>query len=137
MQYSCKRQLACISSLALKRLFKAFRAWRLERKEKRLLRKQAEIGNKYNVIKNVSTHSMLNDPDGEIDMKFDLEDTEMCLNKSLDNNIHMAEKMTQTDLLPMSSSLVSSIAILKTNFKMLFRILKMETHAIIRLFRVR
>lgn len=104
MQFSCKRKL----------LFKAFRAWRLERKEKRLLRKQAEIGNKYNVIKNVSTHSMLNDPDGEIDMKFDLEDTEMCLNKSLDNNIHMAEKMTQTDLLPMSSSVVSSIAILKT-----------------------
>ena len=45
-------------------MLKAFRAWRLEKKEKRLLRKQAEIGKKYNVIKNVSTHSMLNDPDG-------------------------------------------------------------------------
>ena len=44
-----------------------FRAWRLERKEKQLLRKQAERGKKYNVIKNVSTHSMLNDIDGRID----------------------------------------------------------------------
>ena len=47
-------------------LSKTFRAWRLERKEVRMLRKQAEIGNKYNVIKNVSTHSMLNDLDGEL-----------------------------------------------------------------------
>ena len=43
-----------------------FRAWRLEQKEQRLLRKQEQIGKKYNVIKNVSTHSMLNDPDGEM-----------------------------------------------------------------------
>ena len=40
---------------------------------------------------------MLNDPDGEIDISGDLEDIGMCLNKSLDNNIHMVEKMTQTD----------------------------------------
>ena len=43
-----------------------FRAWRLERKEQRLLKKQEQIGKKYNVIKNVSTHSMLNDPDGKL-----------------------------------------------------------------------
>ena len=50
---------------------------------------------------------MLNDPDGEIDMKLDLEDIGMCLNKSLDNNIHMVEKTTQTDGFPVSSSLVT------------------------------
>ena len=99
-----------------------FRAWRLERKEKQLLRKQAERGKKYNVIKNVSTHSMLNDIDGmidspqylpsiinnlgELDMKLDLEDIGMCLNKSLDSNIPMTEKMTQTEPFPMSSTLV-------------------------------
>ena len=101
-----------------------FRAWHLDRKEKRLLRKQAEIGAKYNVIKNVSTHSMLNDPDGEminrvllclsvysgeLDMKLDLEDIGMCLNKSFDQNILMIEKMTQTELYPVSSSHVSFI----------------------------
>ena len=47
-------------------LSQTFRAWRLERKEQRLLKKQEQIGKKYNVIKNVSTHSMLNDPDGII-----------------------------------------------------------------------
>ena len=31
-----------------------------------MLKKQEQIGKKYNVIKNVSTHSMLNDPDGKI-----------------------------------------------------------------------
>ena len=85
-----------------------------------MLRKQEQIGEKYNVIKNVSTHSMLNDPDGrkinifslcykliagELDMKLDLEDIGMCLNKSLDNNIHMVEKTTQTESFPLSSSL--------------------------------
>ena len=54
----------------LTRFPQTFRAWQLDRKEKRLLRKQAEIGAKYNVIKNVSTHSMLNDPDGEISSEF-------------------------------------------------------------------
>ena len=44
---------------------------------------------------------------GELDMKLDLEDIGMCLNKSLDKNIHMVEKMTQTELFPVSSSLVS------------------------------
>ena len=77
--------------------YRKFRSWRLEQKEQRLLRKQEQIGKKYNVIKNVSTHSMLNDPDGEIDISGDLEDIGMCLNKSLDNNIHMVEKTTQTE----------------------------------------
>ena len=49
---------------------------------------------------------MLNDPDGEIDMKLDLEDIGMCLNKSLDKNIHMVEKTTQTESFPIGSSLV-------------------------------
>ena len=44
---------------------------------------------------------------GEIDMKLDLEDIGMCLNKSLDKNIHMLEKMTQTEMFPINSSLVS------------------------------
>jgi len=92
----------------LRRMYRTFRAWRLERKEKQLLRKQAEIGKKYNVIKNVSTHSMLNDIDGELDMKLDLEDIGMCLNKSLDSNIPMTEKMTQTEPFPMSSTLTLS-----------------------------
>ena len=39
-------------------------------------------------------------------MALDLEDIGMCLNKSLDNNIHMAEKTTQTETFPVSSSLV-------------------------------
>ena len=38
-------------------------------------------------------------------MKLDLEDIGMCLNKSLDNNIHMVEKTTQTECFPVSSSL--------------------------------
>ena len=38
-------------------------------------------------------------------MKVDLEELGMCLNKSLDKNIHMIEKMTQTELFPMSSTL--------------------------------
>ena len=43
---------------------------------------------------------------GEIDMKLDLEDIGMCLNKSLDGNIHMVEKTTQTESFPLGSSLV-------------------------------
>ena len=42
---------------------------------------------------------------GELDMKLDLEDIGMCLNKSLDNNIHMVEKTTQTESFPMASPL--------------------------------
>jgi hypothetical protein len=38
-------------------------------------------------------------------MKVDLEELGMCLNKSFDKNIHMIEKMTQTELFPMSSTL--------------------------------
>ena len=38
-------------------------------------------------------------------MKLDLEDIGMCLNKSLDNNIHMVEKTTQTESFPMASPL--------------------------------
>ena len=38
-------------------------------------------------------------------MKLDLEDIGICINKSLDNNIHMVEKTTQTETFPMSSSL--------------------------------
>ena len=38
-------------------------------------------------------------------MKLDLEDIGMCLNKSLDNNIHMVEKTTQTESFPIGSSL--------------------------------
>ena len=46
-------------------------------------------------------------------MKLDLEGIGMCLNKSLDKNIHMIEKMTQTDLFPMSSTLVSYLTFQK------------------------
>ena len=38
-------------------------------------------------------------------MKLDLEDIGMCLNKSLDNNIHMVEKTTQTESFPLTSSM--------------------------------
>ena len=42
---------------------------------------------------------------GEIDMKLDLEDIGMCLNKSLDKNIHMVEKTTQTETFHVSGNL--------------------------------
>ena len=42
---------------------------------------------------------------GEIDMKLDLEDIGMCLNKSLDKNIHMVEKTTQTETFHVSVNL--------------------------------
>ena len=42
---------------------------------------------------------------GEIDMKLDLEDIGMCLNKSLDKNIHMVEKTTQTETFHVSINL--------------------------------
>lgn len=71
----------------------------------------ASTGKNYNVIKNVSTHSMLHDPDGELDMKLELEDIGICLARDLeDRNIHQAEKQTQTDLFPMSSSMNLGVA---------------------------
>ena len=48
---------------------------------------------------------MKNKLSGELDITLDLEDIGMCLNKSLDNNIHMVEKTTQTESFPMSSPL--------------------------------
>ena len=55
--------------------FKALRARRLARKERALLAKQAEYQEKtYNVMKNVSTHSMINANDGELDLRLELED---------------------------------------------------------------
>ena len=38
-------------------------------------------------------------------MKLDLEDIGMCLNKSLDKNIHMVEKTTQTETFHVSGNL--------------------------------
>jgi len=95
-----------------RRLYRALRARRLEYKEIQMLKKQAaSTGKNYNVMKNVSTHSMLHDPDGELDMKLELEDIGICLARDLeDKNIHQAEKQTQTDLFPMSSSMNLAVA---------------------------
>ena len=44
-------------------------------KEKKLLaRKEVETGTQYNVMKNVSTHSVINANDGELDLRLEIED---------------------------------------------------------------
>ena len=63
---------------------------------------------------------MLHDPDGQLDMKTDLEDIGICLARwgggpspprdTEDSNIHQAEKQTQTDLYPTASGLVCNPA---------------------------
>ena len=56
-------------------LFQAVRARRLAYKERKLLAQQADnLGKTYNVMKNVSTHSMINANDGELDLRLELED---------------------------------------------------------------
>ena len=43
----------------------------MKTENKKLNLQAASTGKNYNVMKNVSTHSMLHDPDGELDMKLE------------------------------------------------------------------
>ncbi|XP_023326004.1 voltage-dependent T-type calcium channel subunit alpha-1G [Eurytemora carolleeae] len=82
------------------RLYRAVRARRLAYKERKLLAQQADNqGKTYNVMKNVSTHSMINANDGELDLRLELEDIGIYAARGLESPpVNYAEKTTQTDL---------------------------------------
>ena len=56
-------------------MYRAHKAQRLANKERDLLEKQSagKLKN-YNVMKNVSTHSMINSVDGEFEMRLELDE---------------------------------------------------------------
>ena len=85
-----------------RRAYRAARARRLAHKEKVLLERQCagKLSKEYSVMKNVSTHSMINSADGELELKLELDDVGVFPSKNhVDHrNISHAEKMTQTDV---------------------------------------
>ena len=85
-----------------RKAYGAARARRLAHKEKVLLERQCagKLSKEYSVMKNVSTHSMINSADGELELKLELDDVGVFPSKShVDHcNVSHAEKMTQTDV---------------------------------------
>ena len=59
-----------------------------------------KLSKEYSVMKNVSTHSVINTADGELELKLELDDVGVFPSKNhVDNcNISHAEKMTQTEV---------------------------------------
>jgi len=102
---NCYRQIIKLIAHFLRRGFqksrkayKAMRTRRLAKKEQQLMQqKGAGKLQNYNVMKNVSTHSIINAPDGKNDMRAELDEVSVYIAKNTDKNISMSEKMTQTD----------------------------------------
>ena len=85
-----------------RKAYGAARARRLAHKEKVLLERQCagKLSKEYSVMKNVSTHSMINSADGELELKLELDDVGVFPSKNHVDycNVSHAEKMTQTDV---------------------------------------
>ena len=85
-----------------RKAYGAARARRLAHKERVLLERQCtgKLSKEYSVMKNVSTHSVINSADGELELRLELDDVGVFPSKNhVDHrNISHAEKMTQTDV---------------------------------------
>merc|ERR1719295_1426988 len=103
---NCYREIIKLIAHLIRKAVKRTKATYRSAKTKHLKHKERVLQEKkdtgklqnYNVMKNVSTHSMVNVHDGELEMRLELDDISVHVSKHTDKNVCQSEKMTQTDI---------------------------------------